>query len=86
MAHNYEVGTRAWQPDATEGWVASEVTEKKVEGDKIKLVFALENGEVSFQMSYDVSIMLKTMLCRRKLLRPPNKLYKMRVTSSFHLS
>lgn len=46
MAHSYDVGTRAWQPDATEGWVASEVSEKRVEGDKIKLVFALENGEV----------------------------------------
>jgi myosin-5 len=46
MAHNYEVGTRAWQPDPTEGWVASEVTEKLVDGDKVQLVFALENGEV----------------------------------------
>lgn len=46
MAHNYEVGTRAWQPDATEGWVASEVKEKLVDGDKVKLVFVLENGEV----------------------------------------
>ncbi|KAB8077996.1 P-loop containing nucleoside triphosphate hydrolase protein [Aspergillus leporis] len=45
MAHNYEVGTRAWQPDPTEGWVASEVTEKLVDGDKVQLVFALENGE-----------------------------------------
>ena len=32
MAHPYDVGTKAWQPDATEGWVASEVTEKKVQG------------------------------------------------------
>jgi myosin-5 len=46
MAHNYEVGTRAWQPDATEGWVASEVKEKLVDGDKVRLVFVLENGEV----------------------------------------
>lgn len=46
MAHIYDVGTRAWQPDATEGWVASEVDQKKVEGDKVKLVFHLENGEV----------------------------------------
>ncbi|KAL9123311.1 MAG: hypothetical protein Q9187_000150, partial [Circinaria calcarea] len=45
MAHNYDVGTRAWQPDATEGWVASEVVQKKIEGDKVKLVFHLENGE-----------------------------------------
>ena len=48
MAHNYDVGTRAWQPDVTEGWIASEVVEKKVEGDKVHLVFQLENGEVRF--------------------------------------
>jgi len=46
MAHPYDVGTKAWQPDTTEGWVASEVTEKKVQGDKVLLVFTLENGEV----------------------------------------
>ncbi|KAK7520889.1 uncharacterized protein IWZ02DRAFT_272146 [Phyllosticta citriasiana] len=46
MAHIYEVGTRAWQPDATEGWVASEVEQKLVDGDKVKLVFRLESGEV----------------------------------------
>jgi myosin-5 len=46
MAHNYEVGTRAWQPEPTEGWVASEVKEKLVDGDKVRLVFLLENGEV----------------------------------------
>ncbi len=46
MAHSYDVGTKAWQPDAAEGWVASEVTSKKVEGDKIFLKFELANGEV----------------------------------------
>lgn len=46
MAHSYEVGTRAWQPDATEGWISSEVTEKLVEGEDVTLVFELENGEV----------------------------------------
>lgn len=46
MAHIYEIGTRAWQPDTAEGWVASEVTDKQVNGDKVKLVFQLENGEV----------------------------------------
>ncbi|KAF7717861.1 Myosin heavy chain-like protein [Penicillium ucsense] len=45
MAHIYEVGTRAWQPDPTEGWVASEVKEKLVDGDKVRLLFELENGE-----------------------------------------
>ena len=47
MVHSYEVGTRAWQPDSQEGWVASEVESRKVNGDKITLVFNLENGEVS---------------------------------------
>lgn len=46
MAHNYDVGTRAWQPDATEGWVASEVISKTQDGDKYNLVFELANGEV----------------------------------------
>lgn len=50
MAHNYEVGTRAWQPDPTEGWVASEVKEKLVDGDKVQLVFVLENGEVRLKL------------------------------------
>lgn len=46
MSSNYDVGTRAWQPDATEGWVASEVTKKQIDGDKVLLTFKLENGEV----------------------------------------
>ncbi|KAI7059455.1 myosin-2 [Hortaea werneckii] len=45
MAHMYDVGTKAWQPDQTEGWVPSEVTEKNIDGDKVTLVFALEDGE-----------------------------------------
>jgi myosin-5 len=46
MAHNYDVGTKAWQPDAKEGWVASEVVSKTADGDKLTLVFSLANGEV----------------------------------------
>jgi len=49
MSHTYEVGTQAWQPDSTEGWVASEVEQKIVDGDNVKLVFLLENGEVCRQ-------------------------------------
>ncbi|GAB7362407.1 hypothetical protein MBLNU230_g2730t1 [Neophaeotheca triangularis] len=45
MSHTYDVGTKAWQPDQTEGWVASEVEQKVVDGDNVKLVFALESGE-----------------------------------------
>lgn len=47
MSSNYDVGTRAWQPDAAEGWVPSEVTKKQVDGDNVVLTFKLENGEVS---------------------------------------
>lgn len=46
MAHNYDVGTRAWQPDPTEGWVASEVESKEIQGDKVQLLFRMANGEV----------------------------------------
>lgn len=45
MAHNYEVGTRAWQPEATEGWVASELIKKTETPTGFDLVFKLENGE-----------------------------------------
>lgn len=51
MSESYDVGTRAWQPDTTEGWVASEVINKSANGDKISLVFQLENGEVSYTLS-----------------------------------
>lgn len=46
MASTYDVGTKAWQPDAAEGWVASELISKDTSGPKVKLVFQLENGEV----------------------------------------
>ena len=49
MAHSYDVGTKAWQPDVTEGWIPSEVVSKKQDGDKVILVFELANGEVSFE-------------------------------------
>ncbi|KAL1975312.1 hypothetical protein VTN31DRAFT_3704 [Thermomyces dupontii] len=45
MSSNYEIGTRAWQPDPTEGWIPSEVKDKRVEGDKVILEFLCENGE-----------------------------------------
>jgi myosin V len=46
MSQTYDVGTRAWQPDPTEGWVASEVISKTIDGDKVKLEFQLDSGEV----------------------------------------
>ncbi|KAI0019618.1 putative myosin MYO2 [Xylariomycetidae sp. FL0641] len=45
MSSSYDVGTRAWQPDTAEGWVASEVIKKVPNGDKVTLVFQLENEE-----------------------------------------
>ena len=56
MAHNYDVGTRAWQPDPTDGWVASEVESKKVEGQQVKLVFQLTNGEVHISHPHDLFV------------------------------
>ncbi|KFA62623.1 hypothetical protein S40285_05165 [Stachybotrys chlorohalonatus IBT 40285] len=53
MASVYDVGTKAWQPDAAEGWVASELISKTVNGDKATLVFQLDNGE---EKSIDVSV------------------------------
>lgn len=53
MAHSYDVGTQAWQVDPTEGWVASEVESKNIEGDKVKLVFQLANGEASLLPTYE---------------------------------
>lgn len=49
MAATYGVGTKAWQPDATEGWVASEVEQKNIDGEKVTLIFQLANGEVCTQ-------------------------------------
>jgi myosin-5 len=62
MAHNYDVGTRAWQPDPTEGWVASQVVSKTQVGDnKVRVVFELENGEVSIDTFVVTSSMSLTM-------------------------
>ncbi|KAM0813464.1 putative Myosin-2 [Seiridium cardinale] len=46
MSQSYDVGTRAWQPDATEGWVPSEVVKKTIDGNKVILEFKLENEEI----------------------------------------
>ena len=63
MAHNYDLGTRAWQPDPIEGWVASEVISKEVQGDRVKLAFQLDNGEVRL-------LIFKATFPVRKLLTP----------------
>ena len=49
MVHSFDVGTRAWQPETTEGWVASEVVSKKIHGDRVVIEFKLENGEVCLE-------------------------------------
>lgn len=46
MSQHYDVGTRVWHPDPTEGWVPAEVEEKIAEGDKVKLVLRLSEEEV----------------------------------------
>jgi hypothetical protein len=48
MAHSYDVGTRAWQPDPQEGWISSEVEDRKVKGGRVTLRFVLANGEVEY--------------------------------------
>jgi hypothetical protein len=79
MTHIFEIGTRAWQPDVTEGWVASTVTDKQIQGDKVKLIFDVENGEVC---PYDSTIstwgeaMANHALCRLKLSRRPSLPYR----------
>ena len=59
MAHNYDVGTRAWQPDPTEGWVASEVESRDIQGDKVRLLFRMANGEVRPRRSVSIEMVLK---------------------------
>lgn len=92
MAHIYEVGTRAWQPDPTEGWVPSEVKEKLVDGEKVQLVFELENGEVGSIALFtsDLKILVKRKLkltvteeSRLRLWRRRNRSYKSIITPSF---
>lgn len=65
MAHIFDIGTRAWQPDTAEGWVASELTDKQISGDKVKLVFTLENGEVR------TTISLSSKLFKKKFFADP---------------
>lgn len=45
MSHEYAVGTRCWQPDAADGWVASTVKSKNVDGDKVTLVFTFDDRD-----------------------------------------
>ncbi|MCJ1424500.1 Myosin type-2 heavy chain 1 [Sticta canariensis] len=66
MAHNYNVGTRAWQPDPTEGWIASEVESKNIQGDQVKLVFRVENGETK-----TLDTTLTALLVDNNVLLPP---------------
>jgi myosin-5 len=81
MAHNYDVGTKAWQPDATEGWIASEVVSKTQDGDKYILVFELANGEVSFIWTCRGS--RYTDSNRQKPLRRQQRSWRMTTTPAF---
>lgn len=51
MAHSYNVDTGAWVQDPQEGWVSSKVVEKKVNGNKVQLVFELTGGSRSGEVS-----------------------------------
>jgi len=62
MAHLYDIGTRAWQPDPTEEWMASEVVRKNINGDKVNLVFRLDNGKVQNTYPMERIIQLLTTL------------------------
>lgn len=86
MAHNYDVGTKAWQPDVTEGWVASEVVSKTEDNDKVTLVFQLANGEVR-SVSYPwTTFRIKAyQFHRQKLSRPLPLPYKMIIIHHFLL-
>lgn len=39
--------TRVWFPDKDKGWLSGHVTDKKVDGDDVRITFADENGKVS---------------------------------------
>lgn len=71
MAQTYEIGTKAWQPDPTEGWVASEVEQKTVDGDNVTLVFVLANGEVRRPYAQSAYILIED---RREQSKPLSKL------------
>ena len=89
MAHIFDVGTRAWQPDTAEGWVASEVTDKQIDGDKVTLVFTLETGEVRTPTCSQAQCLLHMtadyVRCRRRPSRPPWKPSRMATTPTFRL-
>lgn len=61
MAHNYDVGTRAWQPDPQEGWISSEVVDRKVQGGRVTLRFILANEEVDYLLKLFPGRTLKVM-------------------------
>ena len=93
MAHIFDVGTRAWQPDTAEGWVASEVTDKQVAGDKVTLIFTLENGEVRANIKHHPTcttttrgMTLLTLLVsiRPRRSRPPSPPLKAAMTRICH--
>ncbi|ODV93117.1 hypothetical protein PACTADRAFT_19036 [Pachysolen tannophilus NRRL Y-2460] len=44
MSSTYEVGTRCWYPDEKEGWVGTEVTSHKHEGNKYIIGLVAEDG------------------------------------------
>lgn len=89
MSESYGVGTRAWQVDQTEGWVASEVIKKTVDGSKVKLVFKLENGEVSYAWwalirTWDKMANVDVPTCRPRISRSPSRAFRAATTRHYH--
>ncbi|ODQ52439.1 hypothetical protein SAICODRAFT_128837 [Saitoella complicata NRRL Y-17804] len=41
----FDIGTRCWFPDDNEGWINASVTNRYIDGEKVTLEFALDNGE-----------------------------------------
>lgn len=52
MAHTYNIGTGAWVQDPQEGWVASKVISKSVDGTTAALVFEITSGDRAGEVGY----------------------------------
>lgn len=51
----YQIGTEAWVQTKDQDWIAAKVESKVVDGEKVKLTFLLENGEVRSPKSSMIS-------------------------------
>lgn len=94
MAHLYDVGTRAWQPDNVEGWIGSEVIEKTVNGENVQLVFRLLDNEEEVSLKkirfentkVEQSMLTRYSINRRGRFRPRSMYSSMMLRASCLLS